>query len=209
MQKRYSLVVVFVLISAALFSQKKITSDDLELLKNRMVGAFNSTAQAAADTSYFDIHLNMVQIWPDRLDGYWLYVEQAAAKALNRPYRQRVYHLYMENRKTLVSKVYEMSNPLRFAGAYNKPTFLAQISFDSLIDRQGCAIYLRKDKEGNYYGSTPGKECLSSLKGASYATSEVVIYSDKLISWDRGWNDEGKQVWGAQKGGYVFLKQKE
>jgi hypothetical protein len=47
------------------------------------------------------------------------------------------------------------------------------------------------------------------LKGASYATSEVVIYSDKLISWDRGWNDEGKQVWGAQKGGYVFLKQKE
>jgi hypothetical protein len=28
-----------------------------------------------------------------------------------------------------------------------------------------------------------------------------------MVSWDQGWNGEGKQVWGATKGGYIFVKQ--
>jgi CpeT protein len=35
----------------------------------------------------------------------------------------------------------------------------------------------------------------------------VEIFADRLASWDRGWNKEDKQVWGAEKGGYVFIKQ--
>jgi hypothetical protein len=27
-----------------------------------------------------------------------------------------------------------------------------------------------------------------------------------MVSWDRGYNDEGEQVWGAEKGGYRFVK---
>jgi hypothetical protein len=27
-----------------------------------------------------------------------------------------------------------------------------------------------------------------------------------MISWDQGWNDQGVQVWGAEKGGYEFLR---
>ena len=85
---------------------------------------------------------------------------------------------------------------------------LNKISADSLINRQGCAIYLRRIDKNIYKGSTPGKECLSSLRGAAYATSEVTIWPDRLISWDRGWNDKGQQVWGAEKGGYIFVKQR-
>jgi hypothetical protein len=36
----------------------------------------------------------------------------------------------------------------------------------------------------------------------------VTIWPDRLISWDRGWNDKGQQVWGAEKGGYIFVKQR-
>jgi hypothetical protein len=28
----------------------------------------------------------------------------------------------------------------------------------------------------------------------------------QLLSWDRGYDKEGKYVWGAEKGGYVFDK---
>lgn len=205
-------VIVFsasIIISLVAFSQEKVTDKDLLELKNRMEGAFNSELQSKADSDYYNIHLHMAQIWKADKDGYWLYVEQAVAAALKKPYRQRIYHVYRQDDATLVSKVYEMNSPLRFAGAYANTDLLSSLTKDSLIDRQGCAIYLHKGKDGNFSGSTPGKDCLSSLRGATYATSEVVIYADKLVSWDRGWDKEDKQVWGAEKGGYQFIKQKE
>jgi hypothetical protein len=29
-----------------------------------------------------------------------------------------------------------------------------------------------------------------------------------MLSWDRGYNKDDKQVWGAEKGGYRFVKKK-
>jgi hypothetical protein len=37
------------------------------------------------------------------------------------------------------------------------------------------------------------------------ATSEVVVSPGRIESWDRGFDAEGVQVWGAEKGAYVFL----
>jgi hypothetical protein len=118
-----------------------------------------------------------------------------------------VYHLYIQDDTTVVSKVYEIRNPQQYTGAWKDKTILDKISADSLVDRQGCAIFLRKTGEKEVYrGSTPGKECLSSLRGASYATSEVTIYPDRMLTWDRGWNSLDQQVWGADKGPYIFKK---
>lgn len=205
--KQFLLLTAVFFISFTLKGQQKVTEKDLLELTNRMVGAFTSEAQSKSDTDYYNIHLHMAPIWTDSKDGYWLYVEQAVARALTKPYRQRIYHVYQQDEFTLVSKVFELNSPMRFAGAWNNTGLLAGLSADSLIDRQGCSIFLKKDKDGNFAGATPGKECLSSLRGAAYATSEVVIYADKLVSWDRGWDKNDKQVWGAEKGGYRFIKQ--
>jgi hypothetical protein len=77
------------------------------------------------------------------------------------------------------------------------------------MNRAGCAIYLRKKSKNHFSGSTPEKECLSSLRGATYATSEVEIKKNLIESWDRGWNAEDKQVWGAEKGPYLFIKKRK
>lgn len=206
---KFSITLFALVVTTISFGQQKLSKADLDDLHKRMTGSFSSEAQAARDSAFFDIRLHMADIWKDRTDGFWLYVEQAAASSLAKPYRQRIYHVYQENDTTLASKVYEFNSPLRFAGAWNNPALFNSLTVDSLIDRKGCAIYLHKNKEGNYAGSTPGKECLSSLRGATYATSEVVIYADKLISWDRGWDKADKQVWGAVKGGYEFVKLKD
>jgi CpeT protein len=207
--KKILILSAYVFISLSAICQEKVDDRDVLELKSRMEGAFTSELQAKSDSDYYNIHLHMSAIWERSEDGYWLYVEQAVASAIKRPYRQRIYHLYRQDDYTLVSKVYEMNAPLRFAGAHANPELLQGLTKDSLIDRQGCAIYLKKDKDGNFAGATPGKECLSSLRGATYATSEVVIHQDKLVSWDRGWDKDDKQVWGAEKGGYQFIKQKE
>jgi len=188
--------------------QYPLKKKDLATLKSYMIGTFTSEAQSKEDTTFFNIHLNMKQIWKNKKEGFWLYVEQAGAQSLDKPYRQRVYHVFQQDEKTIVSQVYELDKPMRFVGEWKKKNPLAQLTPDSLKSREGCAIYLHKNYKGDFYGSTPGKECLSSLRGASYATSEVTISKGVILSWDRGFDVVNRQVWGATKSGYRFIRKK-
>jgi hypothetical protein len=180
---------------------------DVETLLSWMSGSFSSRAQAEADADYRDIRLAMVPIWKDRADGPWLYVEQAAATSLEKPYRQRVYQLVRTGAETIESRVYTLPDPaLRFAGAADDPGKLAGLEPDALALRSGCAVVLKKSGPV-WTGSTAGKECGSDLRGASYATSEVSLDLSTLESWDRGFDADGKQVWGAEKGPYIFIRE--
>ncbi len=181
--------------------------DPLDGVVATMTGSFSSEAQAAADESYFDIRLEMVPIWTDRTDARWLYVEQAAATALDRPYRQRVYRVSRRDDGAVVSAVYELpGDPLEFAGAWREPERFAAIDPVDLSPRDGCAVVLRAEEDGSWTGSTVGRTCVSTLRGATYATSEVTVSADRIESWDRGFDDAGEQVWGAEQGAYVFLR---
>ena len=169
-----------------------------------MAGSYNSTAQHQQDTAnYFDIRLQMIPIWKDRTDGYWLYVEQAVAGYQEKPYRQRVYHVQETFPGKFESAIYTLSDPLRFAG---KPEAVEKLHPDSLTEKSGCAVQLIK-KGNSFVGGTVGENCPSDRRGATYTTSEVVVKRKLLVSWDRGYNDKKEQVWGAEKGGYRFVKE--
>lgn len=176
----------------------------LNELQRTMSGSFSSELQASVDDAYYDIDLHMQPIWQDR--GHYLYVEQAVAATPEAPYRQRVYQLERRGKK-LISKVYELPNPERYVGAHTDPDKLSGLHPDDLIERQGCAVILKQDREGLYRGSTRKEDCKSSLRGAAYATSRVSISDSFIQSWDRGFDAEGQQVWGATDGGYMFLKE--
>jgi len=179
---------------------------DVGALVEYMVGSFSSIEQAEKDSNYFNIELEMVQLWKDRTDGPWLYVEQAVAESKDKPYRQRVYQLRKRSDGKIESLVYTIPDPLRFAGDYKKEFPLLRLTPDSLILKEGCEVVLYQADNGYFEGSTVDKNCGSDLRGASYATSEVLIDKDKMISWDRGFDENGNQVWGATDGGYIFKK---
>lgn len=189
-----------------------LSAQDLESVKHSglrdlvsaMAGSFSSREQAAADSNYFDIRLRMAPIWTERDDAYWLYVEQAMAGKEDQPYRQRVYRVSHLADDLYQSAVYTIRSPLRFAGAWGERIPLAALIPDSLLEKDGCSIILRRRVDGSFAGGTLGRECGSELRGAAFATSEVVITSDRLVSWDRGFDDSGRQVWGAERGGYIF-----
>ncbi len=184
--------------------KKSPYSGDLEKLAEWLTGSFSSASQAAADDDYYDIRLHMVRIWAERSDGIWLYVEQAVAG--QPPYRQRVYRLTQLSDDLFESRVYEIEDPERYAGGWKNPEALEGL-LPAFIDlREGCAIVLREVNEEKFVGNTVGKTCASDLHGASYATSEVVVEEKRMISWDRGFDETGSQIWGAEKGGYVFDK---
>lgn len=182
---------------------------ELTRLVGYMQGSFSSAAQAARDSSYFDIRLHMAPIWKKQSKGgHWLYVEQAMASRQEAPYRQRVYHVHRNAQGQLVSEVFTFSQPKRMAGQWKQPEPLTALTPDSLQLRTGCAIVLHAEGDA-FVGKTGDKTCPSDLRGAAFATSEVRITPDKLLSWDRGFDSTGKQVWGATQGGYEFIKEKQ
>ncbi len=183
---------------------------ELRQLGRLMEGDYNSTQQAANDKEYFDIRLHIKRVWKEIPEdkGIYLYVEQATASAQQRPYRQRVYHLRSREDGKLESVVYELVNPIRFTGQWKVDKPLAMLTPDSLVSRPGCNVIMRKAGRREYRGATNGQDCLSSLRGAKYAQTDVTITPNQLISWDRGFDEKGEQVWGAKFGGYQFQKEK-
>lgn len=175
---------------------------DIEELFAMMHGSFNSEKQAEADSTYYNISLHMYPIWPG--DGFYLYVEQAINEMQNKPYRQRVYELKQLNDSVISSAVYTLPNDSLWIGKWRTPQAFDSISASDLVARDGCAVLMKRNEDNYYQGATHENACKSTLRGASYATSIVEITANKIESWDQGFDAEGKQVWGAEKGGYIF-----
>jgi len=196
-------------------AQDKIGRQEFLLLSRYMIGSFSSEEQSRSDSNFLSISLKMTPIMEtDR--SLLLYVEQAVSKTPDKPYRQRLYQLRKISDTIVLSTVLEFRDPAPFVGAWKEPKLQDEIlkmfnrftgfpPDSSLFERKGCAIHLRR-KGNEFLGSTEGKGCASSLRGASYATSEAVINAEGLVTLDRGWNAEGKQVWGSTYGGYRFRR---
>jgi hypothetical protein len=195
------------LLLACLAPAASAADPELDRLVGWMCGSFSSAVQAAEDPEFRTIVLHVVRIWPHRQDGAWLYVEQAAAESAAQPYRQRVYRLRRVGEDVFASSVYTFADPLSRAGAWRAEAPLADLPPEALEAREGCTIYLVARRDGAFEGSTLGRLCRSELRGATWASSEVVITAGGMLSWDRGWNDAGEQVWGAEKGAYRFERE--
>ncbi|MDQ3194509.1 MAG: CpcT/CpeT family chromophore lyase, partial [Bacteroidota bacterium] len=74
--------------------------------------------------------------------------------------------------------------------------------------REGCSVIITLMNDTTFEGSTVGSDCKSKMRGAKYATSEVQISPSIIKIRDRGFDENGIQVWGAEKGGYIFKRTK-
>jgi len=178
---------------------------DADPLYALMQGSFNSEVQAMKDTNYYNISLQMYPIWQSKKAMY-LYVEQALDSKQDAPYRIRIYKLEKLADDSYKSIIYKIKDEKSFIGKWRTPEYFNQFDESILEKREGCAVFLQKQEDGSYKGSTKDDNCKSTLRGASYATSIVRIEKGKVISWDQGFDAEDKQVWGATEGGYVFRK---
>lgn len=186
---------------------KRYSADpQINRLANWMIGDFSSQAQSLRDSDFFDIRLRVRRIWArEKGPEVWLYVEQATAAAQDRPYRQRVYRIARDGASGYVSEVYLLPDQQKWIGAYADVSRFDAIQPADLLPRAGCAVYLRY-ADDRFVGETRQAACESNLRGATYATSKVTVWRDRMVSWDQGFDAGGKQVWGAEKGGYEFMK---
>ena len=186
-----------------------LADDDTDRLAAYLSGFFTSAAQAEADSAYYAVTLDVAPIWPDAEDGRWLYVEQAMAARPEAPYRQRLYRITREDDGRFASAIFTLADPEAAVGGARDPERLAGLTRDDVEERVGCTVYLDLREDGSFEGSTDGKSCPSQLRGATYATSQVRVFADRVESWDQGFDEDDEQVWGAVAGPYVFLRVRE
>jgi CpeT protein len=203
--KKITLLLLFALgIVAQAQAQKFKNKAHLEELVTIMQGNYSSYKQSVADTSYFSISLKMVPIWKDK--GHYLYVEQALSKKQDKPYRVRIYKISQRNEQEIVSEIYTLKNEKDWIGKWNTPEAFANLSEEDIELKPGCEVVLQQIRKNEFAGQTGIKTCPSELRGASYATSKVTVSETQILSWDQGFDKDGKQVWGAVKAGYIFDK---
>lgn len=178
-------------------------SKSLKELVNIMQGYYSSEAHSKRDTAYFNISLRMVPIWKSK--GHFLYVEQAMFTKQDKPYRVRIYKI-SQRENDFVSEIYTLKNETNWIGQWKNPETLEAILESDIELKKGCEVILKRDGFQKFIGSTGIKTCASELRGASYATSKVNVYENKIVSWDQGFDSAGIQVWGAEKSGYEFIK---
>ena len=178
-------------------------SREMEELVTIMQGHYTSEKQAAADKDYFNISLRMTPIWKNK--GNYLFVEQALYDKQDKPYRVRIYKLTQQGDQ-FISQIYTLKDEKAWIGKWATPEAYDQLTENDLELKSGCEVMLTRSGKNQFQGATGDKTCPSELRGASWANSKVTVTENSILSWDQGFDKDGKQVWGATKGGYEFIK---
>ncbi|MFP3594328.1 chromophore lyase CpcT/CpeT [Chryseobacterium sp. SIMBA_038] len=204
MKKNIFFLAVFATFACSGQIKKNKNSAYLNELVSTMQGTYSSAKQATVDSTYFNISLKMIPIWEDR--GNYLYVEQALTDKQDKPYRVRIYKITQRNENEFVSEIYTLRNEKDWIGKWNDPLAFEKLYENELDPKHGCEVVLKRIEKNKFSGQTGIKTCASELRGATYATSKVLVSTDQILSWDQGFDKDGKQVWGAVKSGYIFEK---
>ena len=178
-------------------------SPELQELVNNMQGHYSSEKQSKADKDYYSISLRMTPIWKEK--GNYLFIEQAIFDKQDKPYRVRVYKIFQKGEE-FVSEIYTIKNEKDWIGKWATPEVYEKLTDADIDLKNGCQVTLKRVEKNKFAGSTGDKTCPSELRGASWANSKVTVTKNEILSWDQGFDKDGKQVWGATKGGYEFIK---
>jgi CpeT protein len=188
-------------------AQPAPASREIDELVAWLSGTFDSTEQADLDQDTQAVRMVTVAV-PKSLLSFGapvLYREQAAVDRPDRPYLQRFMRVEQDPGGSILVRVFELKDPIAAAGKWREASDLGLFGKNDVRERDGCLVTLRPAGD-RFEGGTSGKRCVSSLRGAAYATSEVRIWRDRLETWDRGYDADGKQVWGPLKGPSRFVK---
>jgi CpeT protein len=198
-----SIILLLIGCNVSKSTSNKADSAELKELVSIMQGNYSSETHSKRDTSYFNISLRMVPIWKNK--GHYLYVEQAMFSKQEKPYRVRIYKI-TQRENDFVSEIHTLKNEKDWIGKWKTPEAFESLSESEIEVKQGCAVILKRIGKNKFSGATGNKTCPSELRGASYASSIVTVTESEILSWDQGFDKNDKQVWGAEKGGYQFVK---
>jgi hypothetical protein len=181
-----------------------------EEVVDRLVGVMDTSAQAASNSKVANVRMttcrvNVTNALPQDAAAIFLYQEQGLAQNLDKPYRQRFLRIapsrYSQSVESLSFRPIELAT---WVGFCNQPDS-ARVVQRRELGQPVCSVFLRKAGTA-YVGSTPIDGCPAKVRGAVRITNRVILHETGMDTWDRGFDAEGKQVWGAESDSYQFRR---
>ncbi|KAH9770328.1 chromophore lyase CRL [Citrus sinensis] len=195
-------------------TKSKTRWDHARIVADSLSGEKFSKEQASRDPdNFFNIRMLTCPA-AEMVDGSkLLYLEQAFWRTPQKPFRQRFY-MVKPCPKELKCDVEVSSYAIREVEEYknfcDRPRDQRPLPEEVIgdIGEHLTTIHLRRCDRGKrclYEGSTPPGGFPNSWNGATYSTSELaVLKNNEIHTWDRGFDDDGNQVWGVKAGPYEF-----
>ncbi|KAA8540606.1 hypothetical protein F0562_024475 [Nyssa sinensis] len=196
------------------FTKSTTRWDHTRIVTQSLSGEKFSKEQASRDPdNYFNLRWLSCPA-AEMVDGSKvLYVEQAFWRTPHKPFRQRFY-MVKPCQKEMKCDVELSSYAIRDVEEYknfcDRPKDQRPQPDEVIGDvaEHLTTIYLKRCDRGKrclYEGSTPTDGFPNSWNGASYCTSELsVLKNNEIHTWEKGYDDDGNQVWGVKGGPYEF-----
>ena len=187
-------------------SRAAVLDDYLALV----TGSFDSSAQAARDQRYEEVVWHTTEIWRDRdaagtTDVRWTYTENWFA-GMDQPYRQRINRYLLAADGSILVDSYPVPDAQRYVGAWQDSSRFDQLASAQLGAAINCTARLARTGAHRFEGGTVGQTCHNDYQGASYLVSHSLTDQHGVQNWDRGFDENGEQVWGPVAGPYQFRR---
>lgn len=142
---------------------------------------------------------------PQKTNSVVLYQEQGIVGNLEKPYRQRFLEIISDRQSNLVySHAYKPSN-LEDSSNFCNRSLENRTVFEESLGELVCTVTL-KPFLNVYLGTTPPEGCPAKVRGAVKITNRIILHQEGMDTWDRGFDESGNQVWGAEDEAYQFRK---
>lgn len=165
-----------------------------------LTGHYDNAGQAAEGTAHRGVRLSAVAVPGQAAGEHWVYLEQASLRTPDSPFDQRLLRFRAGTEgedAEVVAEAYRLPGIRRLAQGW-VTGMLAKADLSKAEPRPGCNLYLT-DEGDSWHGTTRGEGCESNRSAdTKYTTREVWLFGKGLRSDERGFDAEGKQVWGPE-----------
>lgn len=174
-----------------------------------LTGVMDTSAQAATNSRLSDVRMTTCRVTLQgaslQHNAVYLYQEQALSSDLTKPYRQRFLQISPSTySQTVRSLSFRPLSPKSLIGLCNQPE-VDRVVQASALGQPVCQVFLKRSGE-SYAGRTPIDGCPANVRGATRITNQITLHKTGMSTWDRGYNEAGKQVWGAKTESYQYRK---
>ncbi|MGF1515834.1 MAG: chromophore lyase CpcT/CpeT [Elainellaceae cyanobacterium] len=182
----------------------------VEAVTEHLVGVMDTAEQSRQDPAQPAVQMTTCPIAVDSAaqpSSTFLYQEQALLASTDEPYRQRILLVAPIPHPDLpASRVqsisYRPTDAAALVGLCNEPAAERSLAAHQLGEVT-CRVFIAPAASG-FLGTTLAEGCPTQVRGAVRVTNEILLHGEGMDTWDRGFDAEGQQVWGATDEPYRF-----
>lgn len=174
----------------------KWSSPEVEKVGAMLVGSWKTTSPVKQGDGASSVDVIMT-FAPVKVTGLpdTLYVETARADALNKPYRQALFQIF-KYKGSLRLRTFEFKTAgiaPALVALHQAPELFPELKADDVV----ATLDINLKAEGSGFGGTTAFNYPTVVGGAIEMSSELHITPNTISSADRGYDADGKIVWGS------------